>query len=51
MEITASLNLLNGIYASTGHCVHNIIIYDKVSHNFQFPFPFQDITHFVEIYT
>ena len=33
---------------STGHGVHNIIIYNDVSHNLQFHF--LDITHFVGIY-
>ena len=30
--------------------VHNIIIYNIVSHNFLFLFCFLDITHFVGIY-
>ena len=34
---------------STGHGVHKIIIYNIVSHNFQFLSCFLNITHFVEI--
>ena len=29
---------MHGIHDSTGHSVHNIIIYNIVSHNFQFLF-------------
>ena len=43
--------LLHGIHDSPGHGVCNIFIYYIVSHNCQFPFRFQDITHFVGIYT
>ena len=43
-------NLLHGIHDSTGHGVHNIIIYKHVSHNSLFLFCFLDITHFVGIY-
>ena len=32
---------MNRIHDSTGHGVHNIIIYNIVSHNFQFLFRFQ----------
>ena len=39
-----------GIHDSTGHGVHNIIIYNVVSHNSLFLFCFLDITHFVGIY-
>ena len=39
--------LLHRIHDSTGHGVHNIIIYNTVSHNFQFLFCFLDFTHFV----
>ena len=42
--------LLHGIYDSTGHGVHNIIIYNIVSHNFLFLFCLPDITQFVGIY-
>ena len=42
--------LLHGTHDSTGHGVHNMIIYKIVSHNFQFHFCFVDITHFVGIY-
>ena len=35
---------------TTGHGVHNIMIYNNVSHNFQFLLCFLYITHFVEIY-
>ena len=38
------------MYGSTGHCVHNIIIYNIVSHNSLFLFCFLDITHIVGIY-
>ena len=41
--------LLHGIHDSTGHGVHNIIIYNIVSHNFHFFSCFLDITHFVGI--
>ena len=44
------LKLLHIIHDSTGYSVHNIIIYNIISHNFQFRFRFLDITHFVEIY-
>ena len=40
----------NGIHDSTGHGVHNIIIYNIVSQSFQIPFHFQDFTLFVGIY-
>ena len=39
IKIDVYQNLLNGIYDSTGHGVHNIIIYNIVL----------DITHFVGI--
>ena len=39
--------LLHGIHDYSGHGVHNIIIYNIVSHNFQFPFSFLYISHFV----
>ena len=42
--------LLHMFHDSTGHGVHNIIIYNIVSRNFQFPFCFLDLTHFVGIY-
>ena len=45
-----NLKLLHGIHDSTGHGVHNIIIYNIVSHNSLFLFCFLDITHFVGIY-
>ena len=45
-----SEKLMHGIHESTGHGVHNIIIYNTVSHNFQFHFSLLDITHFLEIY-
>ena len=41
--------LLHGIHDPTGHDMHNIIIYNIVSHNFQFLSCFIDITHFVGI--
>ena len=44
------IDLLHGIYDSTGHGMHNIIIYNIVSHNSLFRFRFLDITHFVGIY-
>ena len=42
--------LLLGIHDSTSHSVQNIIIYNIVSHNFQFLFCFIYITNFVGIY-
>ena len=42
--------LLHGFHDSTGHGVHNITIYNIVSHNTLFLFCFLDITHFVGIY-
>ena len=48
-KIDVHSNLLHGIYDSTGHGVHNIIIYNIVSHNFLLLFCFLDITHFVGI--
>ena len=42
--------LMHRIHHSTGHGVHNIIMYSFVSHNFQFNFCFLDITHYVGIY-
>ena len=41
--------LLYVIYDSTHNGVHNIIIYNTVSHNFKYIFRFLDITHFVGI--
>ena len=38
------------MHDSTCHNVHNIIIYNIVSHNFLFLSCFLDITHFVGIY-
>ena len=38
------------IHDSTSHGVHNIIIYNNISHNFQFPSCFLDNTYFVGIY-
>ena len=42
--------LLVGIHDSTGHDVHKIVIYNMVSHNFDFLSCFLDIIHFVGIY-
>ena len=42
--------LLHGTHDSTGHDVHNIIIYNIFSQNSLFLFCFLDITHFVGIY-
>ena len=41
--------ILQRIYGSTGHDVHNIIIYNNVSHNFQFLSCFLNINRFVGI--
>ena len=41
---------LHGIHDSTGHGVHDIIIYNIVSHYFQFLFCFLYITHFIGIH-
>ena len=40
--------ILHGIHDSTGHGVHNTIIYNIACHNFQFLFCFLYITHFLE---
>ena len=48
-ENLCSLKLLHGIHDSTGYGERNIT-YNIVSHNFQFPFCFLDITHFIGIY-
>ena len=48
------IKLLHWINVSSGHGVHNIIIYSIVSHKFQFPCCFQDITlsfHNKNLYT
>ena len=50
IKIDIYQNLLHGIYDSTGHGVHNIIIYNIASHNSLFLFSFLDITYFVGIY-
>ena len=50
MKIDVYWKLLHVIHDSTGHGVHNIIIYNIVSHNSLFLFCFLDITHFVGIY-
>ena len=50
MKIHVFKKLLNGIHDSTGHGVHNLKIYNFVSHNFQFVFCFLYINHFVGIY-
>ena len=50
IKIDVLKKLFRGIHDSTGHGVHNIIIYNNVSHNFQFLFCFLYITHFVGIY-
>ena len=50
IKIDVYQKLLHGIYDSTGHGTHNIIIYNIVSHNSLFLFCFLDITHFVAIY-
>ena len=42
--------VLHRIHDSTGHGMHNITIYNNVSHNFQFLFCFLYISHFVGIY-
>ena len=42
--------LLYGMHDFTGDGLHNIIIYNIVSHNPLFLFCFLDITHFVGIY-
>ena len=42
--------LLHGIHNSTGHGVHNIIIYNIFSHNYQFLFCFLDITYFLKLW-
>ena len=47
IKIDVLKNLLHGIHDSTGHGVHNIIINNIVSHDFQFFVCFLDITHFV----
>ena len=43
-ENDVSSKFLHGIHNSSDHGVHNIIIYNMVSHNFKFRFRFQDIT-------
>ena len=43
-------NFLHRIHYSTGHGVHDIIIYNISSHNLQFLLCFLDITHFGEIH-
>ena len=42
-----SLKLLHEIHNATGQCLHNIIIYNIVSHNFRFLLHFLDITLFI----
>ena len=49
IKIDVFTKLLHSSHGSTCHGVHTIIIYNIVSHNFQFLFCFLDITHFVEI--
>ena len=50
MKIDVFKKQWHGIHDSTGHGVHNIIIYNIISHNFQFLFCFLYITYFVGIY-
>ena len=50
IEIDVFKKLLYRIHDSTSHGVHNIIIYNIVSHNSLFLFCFLDITHSVRIY-
>ena len=35
---------MHWFHVSSGHGVCDILIYNIISHNFQFPFSFQDIT-------
>ena len=50
MKKDVSLKILHGNNDRTVHGVYNIIIYNNVSHNFQFRFRFQDVTLFVGIH-
>ena len=50
IKIDVYSNLFHGIYDSTGHGLHNIMIYNIVSHNSLFLLCFLDIAHFVGIY-